>query len=277
MERILVVPTYVNDFSNGVERRHIDNRSTSDNNNNNNNNENSHNNATNKNNDLDVVVSSQSSYNNYSNNYTNNNQSSRKQQNMNSHSSSSSGTRFTPMEFEEELQPLRIRQSNSLNSVGRGRKGNKRRSNDNNNGFYFDNTIGTGSKSSSNNNNNRQQYQYQQQRSKLLPVDRLLIIIRLHLEYYPRICCGFIIIVISIVSYCIWKSDYIQKPITRNRLSEDYTNMDLHYNWKKSKIHHWCLWVRFFLPFSFLVFVFHIFSPKFSKNIKAYNLTVLDI
>lgn len=73
------------------------------------------------------------------------------------------------------------------------------------------------------------------------PIDDFVIMVRLYIEYYPRLSS---LLVIMFLCFGIYMLAYqIRKPVTRNRLSHDYTKIDLHYNWKSSQIDHWCLWV----------------------------------
>jgi hypothetical protein len=244
MDRLLVIPTYANDFGTVTGRRNIESRSAYDRGINRQSNDNAD--------SIDSLASIEYSSNS---NQPRNVQTSKMTNYGKSNttdSTYSNGTRFTPMEFDEVLQPLCIRQPPSPSSgLGRNSKYvGKQRSNSSDSFSHFN--IGT--------NINRQQ----SQRPRVHPVDRLLIIIRLHFEYYPRICCSLITILSGIVLYCVWVSDYIQNPVTRNRISDDYTQMDLHYIWQRSKIHHWCLWVRVSkssnVSYDFSPFPFHFFA-----------------
>jgi hypothetical protein len=76
---------------------------------------------------------------------------------------------------------------------------------------------------------------------RIHPIDDFLIMVRLHIEYYPRLSCTVGIIFVAFALYFLIAE--VRKPVTRNRLSHDYTKIDLHYNWKASQIDHWCLWV----------------------------------
>lgn len=96
---------------------------------------------------------------------------------------------------------------------------------------------------------------------RIHPIDECTIMLRLYIEYFPKLSAMIAIAITGAIIYYLVKE--FRKPVTRNRLSRDYTNIDLHYNWKASQIDHWCLWVRFLSYFLFA------FLPQYFTVIKT--------
>jgi lysophospholipase L1-like esterase len=71
------------------------------------------------------------------------------------------------------------------------------------------------------------------------PLDQLCMFLKLHMEYYPRLATALVLSIIGLLFYMFVKS--FQTPMYRNRLSHDYTKIELDYNFKASQLDHWCL------------------------------------
>jgi len=69
----------------------------------------------------------------------------------------------------------------------------------------------------------------------------LIVLIKLHMEYYPGItsCLAAIVVVVTVLSIAL---TFRSKPYTRNQLFHDYSQLDLHHNYQASQVDHWCLW-----------------------------------
>jgi hypothetical protein len=60
------------------------------------------------------------------------------------------------------------------------------------------------------------------------------------MEYYPRVTAAVATFFVGCLFF--WLVLSFRKPITRNRLYHDYSQLDLHYSYQASQIDHWCLW-----------------------------------
>jgi len=78
-------------------------------------------------------------------------------------------------------------------------------------------------------------------RSRSDPLDQLWMLIRLYIEYYPKISIVLGLAMLGGVLFVMGSS--MRAPVTRNRLEHDYTAIGLNYNFKASQIDHWCLFV----------------------------------
>jgi hypothetical protein len=73
------------------------------------------------------------------------------------------------------------------------------------------------------------------------PLDQLWMLIKLYIESYPKVATVVAFSLIGCLMFFLATS--MQAPVTRNRLSHDYSGIDLNYNFKASQIDHWCLFV----------------------------------
>jgi len=73
------------------------------------------------------------------------------------------------------------------------------------------------------------------------PIDQLWMLLKLHIEYYPKISTTIALTLIVLAFFAIMSS--FQHPLARHRLAHDYSTIDRHYNFKASQIDHWCLFV----------------------------------
>ena len=73
------------------------------------------------------------------------------------------------------------------------------------------------------------------------PIDQLWMLLKLYIEYYPKISTTIALTLIVVAFFAIMSS--FQHPLARNRLTHDYSTIDRHYNFKASQIDHWCLFV----------------------------------
>jgi hypothetical protein len=78
-----------------------------------------------------------------------------------------------------------------------------------------------------NNNNNRNIPHF---------IDRLWMLLKLYMEYYPKLTALFLFSTMTIAIYYSTR-----RPVTRNRLHHDYTAIAQNYNFKASQMDHWCL------------------------------------
>jgi hypothetical protein len=79
---------------------------------------------------------------------------------------------------------------------------------------------------------------------RMHPLTSLWMLIKLHLEYYPKISS---IVGISLLAFLMYLAVEASKPpLARHKLTHDYTDIDAAYNWKAAQIDHWCLFVRLF-------------------------------
>lgn len=72
--------------------------------------------------------------------------------------------------------------------------------------------------------------------------EQLAVLVRLYLEYYPKLTAGIGIILALMLA--VWIIPNLRSPVTRNRLSQSYAEISLEYDFKAAQIKHWCLWVR---------------------------------
>jgi hypothetical protein len=72
-------------------------------------------------------------------------------------------------------------------------------------------------------------------------MEQLWMIIKLYIEYHPRIASSIAALCVAVAFYFVLES-LVRRPVTRNRLYRDYSAIDMHYNFKASQIDHWCLW-----------------------------------
>ena len=73
-------------------------------------------------------------------------------------------------------------------------------------------------------------------------LDRALMLIKLYVEYYPKLASFIFFLFIGIFMVII--APDFKAPVVRNRLHHDYSNISAHYDFQASQIDHWCLWVR---------------------------------
>lgn len=73
------------------------------------------------------------------------------------------------------------------------------------------------------------------------PLEGFWMLTKLYIESYPKIAT---VVAFSLIG-CImlFLATSLQAPVTRNRVSHDYTAIDNNYNFKASQIDHWCLFV----------------------------------
>lgn len=70
----------------------------------------------------------------------------------------------------------------------------------------------------------------------------LLVLVKLYMQYYPRItsCLAAIVVAVTVLSMAL---SFRSKPsYTRNQLMHDYSQLDLHHVDQASRVDHWCLW-----------------------------------
>ena len=83
--------------------------------------------------------------------------------------------------------------------------------------------------------------------TKQHPIDQLWMLIKLHLEYYPKIAASIGFILLGLFFYFFVNS--LRTPVSRHTLHHgEYTKIDQHYNFKAAQIDHWCLWVSLLNP-----------------------------
>jgi hypothetical protein len=73
------------------------------------------------------------------------------------------------------------------------------------------------------------------------PLEGFWMLTKLYIESYPKIATVVAFSLIGCVMLFLATS--LQAPVTRNRISHDYTAIDNNYNFKASQIDHWCLFV----------------------------------
>lgn len=75
------------------------------------------------------------------------------------------------------------------------------------------------------------------------PCDRLMLLIKLYFELYPRLMWGgcLVLFVLVIKWWSPWTSWYNAKYYQRNYMTRDYSNLQNDFNFKAAKIDHWCL------------------------------------
>jgi hypothetical protein len=78
-------------------------------------------------------------------------------------------------------------------------------------------------------------------RTRQHPLEGLWMLIKLYIESYPKIAS---VVAFSLIGcLMLFLATSLQTPVTRNRISHDYTAIDQNYNFKASQIDHWCLFV----------------------------------
>lgn len=76
-------------------------------------------------------------------------------------------------------------------------------------------------------------------------MQKLCALIRLYIEYYPKIATViFFCFVAAIMAVIVPR---LGSPVYRNRLQKNYADISNHYDFKASQIQHWCLWVGHFV------------------------------
>lgn len=73
------------------------------------------------------------------------------------------------------------------------------------------------------------------------PLTSLWMLIKMHLEYYPKISSILGITLLGFLMYLAVEAS--KPPLSRHKLAHDYTDIDKAYNWKAAQIDHWCLFV----------------------------------
>jgi hypothetical protein len=99
----------------------------------------------------------------------------------------------------------------------------------------------------------------QQQNSSMMsmhPLTSLWMLIKMHLEYYPKISSLLGITLLGLFMYLAVEAS--KPPLSRHKLAHDYTNIDAAYNWKAAQIDHWCLFVRV----KYILFFIYFGSPS---------------
>jgi hypothetical protein len=69
---------------------------------------------------------------------------------------------------------------------------------------------------------------------------QLLELIKLHIEYYPRVASCIAAMGVGVLVYFFVL--LFRRPVTRNQLYRDYSAIDMDYNFQASRVDHWCLW-----------------------------------
>jgi hypothetical protein len=73
------------------------------------------------------------------------------------------------------------------------------------------------------------------------PLEGIWMLIKLYIESYPKIAS---VVAFSLIGcLMLFLATSVQAPVTRNRISHDYTEIDNNYNFRASQIDHWCLFV----------------------------------
>jgi hypothetical protein len=73
------------------------------------------------------------------------------------------------------------------------------------------------------------------------PLEGFWMLTKLYIESYPKIATVVAFFLIGCLMLFLGTS--LQAPVTRNRISHDYTAIDYNYNFRASQIDHWCLFV----------------------------------
>lgn len=76
--------------------------------------------------------------------------------------------------------------------------------------------------------------------STAMLLQQLGTLIKLYMEYYPKITAFLFFCVIGIIMSFIVPN--FKRPVMRNRLQHDYAHISKHYSFQASQIDHWCLW-----------------------------------
>ncbi|GAX25402.1 hypothetical protein FisN_5Lh502 [Fistulifera solaris] len=71
-------------------------------------------------------------------------------------------------------------------------------------------------------------------------VQQLWTLIKLYMEYYPKITAFLFFCVIGVIMSFLVPN--FRRPVMRNRLQHDYAHISKHYSFQASQIDHWCLW-----------------------------------
>lgn len=71
-------------------------------------------------------------------------------------------------------------------------------------------------------------------------IEQLTMMIKMYVEYYPKTASSLAAIGVGVLFLFFVLS--FRQPVTRNRLYHDYSEIDMHYNFKASQLDHWCLW-----------------------------------
>jgi hypothetical protein len=70
-------------------------------------------------------------------------------------------------------------------------------------------------------------------------IDTLILLLKAYMEFYPRVTAAVATCFVGCLFF--WLVLSFRKPVTRNRLYQDYSKLDLHYSYQASEIDHWCL------------------------------------